>query len=382
MSGMKIFSHINNFFAILAFALFLLLADSAFGQLVFEKTSCNLGKIKYGSGPVTCYFNYKNTGKNAVAIVNVVTSCGCTVPEFSKAPVRPGESGKIKITYSNDEGPYPFEKNISVYLTSQKAPVMLHLNGISIDKDKSLKDIYPDMVGPLGVVNHRLRLGHIAFGELKEGSCVVANISGKKVKISFGELPAGIRASITPQAIDPNQVAEIHYSVQTGKGAFDNWGNQRIPLRILSNGFECAVPLELNFAVLDDFSKLSVSEKAKAPMASVASSSAKILSLKAGHPEKVIFKLRNTGKTPLTVRSVQCDANDPQTNKALAGASSGLVPVVVKCPETVAAGRSAEVVVVLKREGLLAGDNVYTITLTTNSPARPIINLFVSVHCN
>lgn len=379
---MKSYSHINKILATLAFALFLLLADSAFGQLVFESTSCNLGKIKYGSGPVTCYFNYKNTGKNAVAIVNVVTSCGCTVPEFSKAPVRPGESGRIKITYSNDEGPYPFEKNISVYLTGQKAPVMLHLNGISIDKDKSLKDIYPDRVGPLGVVNHRLRLGHIAFGELKEGSCVVANVSGRKVKITFGELPAGIRASISPQAIDPNQVAEIHYSVQTGNGAFDKWGNQRIPLQIHCNGTECAVPLELNFAVLDDFSGMGVSERVKAPVASVASSSAKIQSLKAGHPQKAVFKLSNTGRTPLIVRSVQCDANDPETNKALAGAASGLVPAAVKCPGTVAPGRSAEVLVELKREGLLAGDNVYTVTLTTNSPARPIINLFVSVHCD
>lgn len=374
--------HTYKIAAFLAFALFLLLADSAFGQLVFESTSCNLGKIKYGSGPVTCYFKYKNSGRNAVAIVNVVTSCGCTVPEFSKAPVRPGESGKIKITYSNDEGPYPFEKNISVYLTSQKAPVMLHLNGISIDKDKSLKDIYPDRVGPLGVVNHRLRLGHIAFGDLKEGSCTVANISGRKVNISFGEFPAGISASIFPQAIEPNQVAEIRYSVQSGNGAFDKWGNQRIPLRVLSNGSECAVPLELNFAVLDDFSKLGAAEKAKAPVASLASSSAKILSLKAGHPQKVVFKLKNTGRTPLIVRSVQCDANDPESNKALAGAASGLVPATVKCPGTVAPGRSAEVLVELKREGLLAGDNVYTVTLTTNSPARPIINLFVSVHCD
>ncbi len=375
---MKTGNRINCFFAVIASALFLVWSGPAYAQLVFENTSINLGKIKYGSGPVSCYFNYRNNGRNAVAIANVVTSCGCTIPEFSKAPVRPGESGRIKITYSNDEGPYPFEKNISVYLSGQKTPVMLHLHGVSVDKDKSLKDIYPDRTGPLGIINHRLRLGHISFGQVKEGSSTVANLSSGKVNISFGELPSGIKVSISPLAIEPNQLAEIHYSVDVSNGAFEKWGNQRIPVQVYCNGNKCNVPLELNFTVLDDFSSLSAADKGKSPLAVVAASSAKIASLKSGCPQKVSFQLSNTGKSALLIRSVQCDANDPETNKALV---AGSAPAIVKCPSSIAAGSSANVVVEMKREGLLAGDNVYTLTLTTNSPARPIINLFISVHC-
>ena len=72
--------------------------------LEVDKTVHNFGDIIHKSGPVSCSFTLKNTGEKPVVIYNVVTTCGCTDVDWTKEPIRPGQSGKISVTYSNDEG--------------------------------------------------------------------------------------------------------------------------------------------------------------------------------------------------------------------------------------------------------------------------------------
>ncbi|MBR5833987.1 MAG: DUF1573 domain-containing protein, partial [Bacteroidales bacterium] len=78
-----------------------------------DKTVHNFGDIMLDSGPVSCTFTLKNTGDKAAVIYNVVTTCGCTNVEWTKEPIRPGQTGKISATYTNDEGPYPFDKSLT-----------------------------------------------------------------------------------------------------------------------------------------------------------------------------------------------------------------------------------------------------------------------------
>jgi len=349
-------------------ALFFLSVVGADAQLVFDKTSHNFGKIMSNAGEQRCEFTYTNKGNQPVAIITVISSCGCTTPSWSNEPVRPGQSGKIKVTYSNDEGPYPFEKNISVYVSYQKKPIILSLSGVVVEKNKSLKEIYPAKLGMLGVMSNRVRLGQLASGTTKSKSVNVANISSKSVKISFAAVPAGVSVKAVPSELKPNQIAEIQYTVTASQnGGYGVWGNSDIPVRVLCNGVEAKEKFLINLIVLDDFSKLSKEEKNKAPMVLAKESSADIESLKSGKPEKVSFKIRNTGYSELLIRSIQCDA--PSSSVSL------------KAPESVAPGVYFNIDAQFKREGLPAGENVFTITFTTNSPQRPIVNLFVSVHC-
>ncbi|MCK9163826.1 MAG: DUF1573 domain-containing protein [Bacteroidales bacterium] len=70
-------------------------------NIVFEKTSHDYGVIFAGdNGEVV--FKFKNEGKSPLIINNVVASCGCTSPKWSKDPVMPQQSGEIKITYNTN----------------------------------------------------------------------------------------------------------------------------------------------------------------------------------------------------------------------------------------------------------------------------------------
>jgi hypothetical protein len=67
-------------------------------KISFDKTTMDYGIIKKGSDPLR-KFNFKNQGDEALVISNAHGSCGCTVPEYPKQPIAPGETGSIDVRY-------------------------------------------------------------------------------------------------------------------------------------------------------------------------------------------------------------------------------------------------------------------------------------------
>ena len=80
--------------------------------LSVKETAFDFGTIPQGK-PVYHFFEVTNTGKDPMVIVNVQTSCGCTTPEWSKEPVAPGATTKIRVGY-NAAAEGHFEKYITV----------------------------------------------------------------------------------------------------------------------------------------------------------------------------------------------------------------------------------------------------------------------------
>jgi hypothetical protein len=68
-------------------------------ELTFENKIHNFDTIKYNE-PVNCNFNFKNTGKADLLIKNIISTCGCSVPEWSKSPYKKKSRGVIKVTFN------------------------------------------------------------------------------------------------------------------------------------------------------------------------------------------------------------------------------------------------------------------------------------------
>ena len=101
----------------------------AAAPLKFDKTVHDFGEISVKAGPQTCTFTITNTAEEPLNIYAVVSSCGCTNVTWTRDTIEPGKTGKVTATYSNDEGPYTFDKTLSVYTSAQKKPFLLHLKG-------------------------------------------------------------------------------------------------------------------------------------------------------------------------------------------------------------------------------------------------------------
>ena len=98
----------------LAMNIFFVLAQGT-AQITFEKTTHNFGSFPESSPKVVCTFKFKNTGDGPLVIHQAIASCGCTVPQYPKEPIKPGESGVVTVTY-NGAGKFPghFRKTITL----------------------------------------------------------------------------------------------------------------------------------------------------------------------------------------------------------------------------------------------------------------------------
>ncbi|WMJ73477.1 DUF1573 domain-containing protein [Cytophagaceae bacterium ABcell3] len=69
-------------------------------EITFIEKSKDFGDIVTGD-TVSHVFVFKNTGTEPLIVSDVVTTCGCTAPSWSKQPVMPGQSGDIKVVFNS-----------------------------------------------------------------------------------------------------------------------------------------------------------------------------------------------------------------------------------------------------------------------------------------
>lgn len=87
----------------------------------------DFGKIKQGV-PVTTYFTITNTSDKPITIENAWAGCGCTTPEFSKEPIAPGGTSKLKVGY-NAAAMNHFEKPVNVKIVGYQQPKVVTITG-------------------------------------------------------------------------------------------------------------------------------------------------------------------------------------------------------------------------------------------------------------
>lgn len=99
-------------------------------QIKFDKTTHNFGTFSEKNPVVTYAFTFTNVGEQPLVINQALASCGCTVPEYTKEPIAPGQKGEIKVTY-NGEGKFPghFKKSITVRTNGSVEMTRLYIEG-------------------------------------------------------------------------------------------------------------------------------------------------------------------------------------------------------------------------------------------------------------
>jgi len=97
------------------------------GLIKLSTENHDFGKIKQGT-PVSYYFELTNVSQMPLVIENATSTCGCTVPEYPKDPIAPGETIKMKVQY-NAASPGHFEKDVFVKFAGVTEPKKLHIKG-------------------------------------------------------------------------------------------------------------------------------------------------------------------------------------------------------------------------------------------------------------
>ena len=179
------------------------------------------------------------------------------------------------------------------------------------------------------------------------------------MKVSFTNVSPGLEISVSPNPVPAGSTARMTYVVTADRS---RWGNNVYYATPVVNGTARA-KIEITAFTKENFTSLSETEKAKGSQPMFESSTFNFGKVKAGTKVDASFVMTNKGKS--TFKAYKIDSDTP------AAKVDGTFP-------TVAPGGKATLKVALDTSSLPKGETLIILTLTTNSPLRPIVNLFLS----
>ena len=93
-----------------------------------EENFYSFGELVQGE-VVKHIFTVENTGNAPLIVTDARASCGCTVPEYPKDPILPGQKGKIKIKFDSQGKLGSFRKQVSLFTNCQPSQRIITITG-------------------------------------------------------------------------------------------------------------------------------------------------------------------------------------------------------------------------------------------------------------
>jgi len=346
---------------IITFVAFAVYGQPAKPEIEFEKEIHDFGEIPEDGGKVTYSFRFKNTGGQPLVVHNVKASCGCTSPDWTRKPVKPGSGGYVKATFDPRRRPGNFNKSIVVRSNAKEASVVLRITGKVKPREKTLADIYPRKMGAIRLKSSHLSFTKIAPDEVKTEELEIVNVSGSPVSLEVERVPEHVDVKIEPSELAPEQKGKILATFDAGKK--DDWGFVVDRLYLKMNGeSDRQNRLNVSATIQEDFSEWSEEKMANAPSIEVDDRVFNFGEIKQGEKVSHNFKLTNTGKSDLILRKIRascgCTAIEPEKS-------------------VISPGESANVVAEFNSRGMSGRQNK-SVTIYSNDPQRSTLLLRLS----
>ena len=368
---------------------FCLASNTAQAQTVIDnivsvdKTVHDFGDIYAGEGPVSCKFTFKNISDKPFLLFEVVSSCGCTEADWTREPIEPGRTGTVFATFNNDDGPYPFDKTITVYISELKKPVVLHIRGVAHEQSVPVKEAYPIIIGNFGVKSLEIRAGNLSQRDRKSGNIVIANVGKAPMKVEFQNVSEGLSLSLFPNPVPARSTATLSYTITASR---DRWGkNWYYATPVIdgrtykatgkpvkdddaNDGFYTEPNPRIGLGkseiafwatTKENFSSLPEDYKQDGPNPAFVKSTLSFGKMAAGGKTTLTFEYTNKGKRESEFFKLDADCHN----------------VTVKEMPKTEPGKKGKIVIELDTKGMPKGDHIIALNLYTNSPLRPVVSL-------
>lgn len=273
--------------------------------LKFGEEVWNFGKIEELAGPVSHTFSFTNTDNKPVVIEDVAVSCGCTTPEYSRAPILPGRTGTIRITYDPANRPGPFNKEIYIICANRTSRNKISVRGEVIPRPRTVEDDYPvALLSGLRIDNMSVNFSYVGQGTARSMVIRYVNTSDKNITLSAATDPVCRWLKISgPVTVSPGAKGELTLTCDLTSEKL--WGMAAAKLYLTINGRRFATPVSVTTIGTDDFSSLSAGEKERGPRARLNSQFYNFSDVRQGSRVSHRFTLSNEGEAPLIVRAVE-----------------------------------------------------------------------------
>lgn len=330
----------------------------------FDKTEHDYGTIKEADGKANATFSFTNTGTVPLIITDVKPNCGCTTPGYTKEPVPPKGTGYVSAAFDPANRPGVFNKTIRVTTNAENSNVILRIKGDVIQREMGVEDNYPHEMGPIRLSTNHMAIQNISNKEVKIDTVKIINTSTEVQNISFQQVPEHITITAIPKTLKPQAKGII--VVNYNAAAKNDWGFviDRIPI-VFNDVFDPKdrmSRLTVSANIEEDFSKLSATDKAKAPKIEFESKTFDFGTISQGETATHLYKFKNTGKSDLVIRKTKASCGCTVANPD---------------DKIIAPGASSQFNVKFNSRGKKGKQNK-TITVITNDPETPSIILKIT----
>lgn len=275
----------------------------------------DFGIIAEESPLVTYVFEIKSVGEAPLVITRVTTSCGCTHPEWTGAPIQPSKSGVVKISYDPNGRPGPFLKTIAVYSNAQQPPYRLAIKGVVTPRKPKPIYTYPYNIGPIKMHKENILFDAIHINETASEKIMLKNDSSEPISISFGTYPSYATIAMNPTTLKPGEEGEL--SVLLNTAAFDELGRQTfmLPVKIAKEGqIFVEEQIKVSANLLDNFDKWNKQAIETAPKIRIENELLDFGTIeKQGRITKMLT-VYNDGDSPLLIHSIGSDVDYISSN--------------------------------------------------------------------
>lgn len=350
------------FISVLILAGCMVFGQNTGAQLEFGTSKHDFGKFKEEAGPQTATFEFTNTGTSDLLVTRVLASCGCTTPDWTKQPVKPGEKGFVKVTYDPKNRPNKFKKTATVYTNGQPKVSVLIIEGDVIPRELTMEEIYRWPVGE----KLRFKSNHIPFTDIVRGTrgirvMEIINVSKEDVKLGFERVPAHLQLKTKPEVLKPGEkgIVEAEYDTRLK----DDWGYVNDLIRVsVNDSVYNNLYMVVSANLVEDFKSMTKEELDAAPVAEFETTKVDFGDIKQREKVTVSFKYSNTGKSDLVIRKIRTTCGCTTISKS---------NTVVK------PGESSTIEAVFDA-GVRQGKQHKMINVITNDPKNSQVNLILS----
>lgn len=264
----------------------------------------DFGKFKEEDGRQKFDFIVTNTGNQPLVIQNIIASCGCTKPEWTRSPIPPNGEGKITAIYDPANRPGQFNKTLTVYTNSKPQVSVLVIKGEVVPREKTIDELYRFPVGSVRFESNHLAFTNIKKTEKKIRVMPVINTSSSPARIEFENVPPHLTLKANPETLKPGQkgIIEGHYDATKNS----TWGHVSDLIRVKINGeSQPNTYYYISANLVEDFSDLSKEDLVNAPVFTIESKNINLGKMHGSTTKDVEFKFTNQGKRDLIIRHIR-----------------------------------------------------------------------------
>lgn len=332
------------------------------GPLRFDSPAHDFGTIREQDGRVSHTFRFVNTGNSPAVITAVETSCGCTVADFSKRPVMPGQSGEITITYDPGNRPGVFTRDVDVYTADRRRAARLRIEGSVEPRPRSIEETYPvDAGAGLRLTATFIPFSYVSHGMPKQSYIGCINTSDKPVRLAVKIVKgSGLMSVVAPARLEPGQRAEIGfiYSVAEGSDIYRTAGDAA---EISVDGQRLKTRISTDAIIVGNYDPEAAFP---APQAHVSKNNANFGTVKrSSGVRRIPVKIANNGGEPLRIDGFE---------------TQGAVSLSLRRGTIVDSGEDLSFDIILRPSAAQYGFLSQRIRLFTNDPVRPMRQIHVT----